>query len=123
MYPQVWIFGGTDTTTKDVFILPVLRRNADLLIPIIQRHILPGTTVISDLWSGYRRLNEFGYTHLTVNHSQNFVDPQTGANTNAIESLWSKVKFRNKKECGTSRKLFVSTNGGENSVRIPSQIL
>ena len=81
MYPQVWIFGGIDTTTtKDVFIVPVLRRNADLLIPIIQRYILPGTTVISDLWSGYRRLNEFGYTHLTVNHSQNFVDPQTGAN-------------------------------------------
>ena len=108
MYPQVWIFGGIDTTTKDVFIVPVLRRNADLLIPIIQRHILPGTTVISDLWSGYRRLNEFGYTHLTVNHSQNFVDPQTGANTNAIESLWSKVKYRNKKECGTSRKLLVT---------------
>ena len=101
MYPQVWIFGGTDTTTKDVFILPV----------------------ISDLWSGYRRLNEFGYTHPTVNHSQIFVDPQTGANTNAIESLWSKLKYRNKKECGTSRKLLVSINGGENSVRIPSQIL
>ena len=106
--PQVWIFGGIDTTTKDVFIAPVLRRNAYLLIPIIQRYIPPGTTVINDLWSGYRRLNEFGYTHLTVNHSQNFVDPQTGANTNAIESLWSKVKYPNKKECRTSRKLIVT---------------
>ena len=106
--PHVWIFGGIDTTTKDVFIALVLRRNAYLLIPIIQRYILPGTTVINDLWSGYRRLNEFGYTHLTVNHSQNFVDPQTGANTNAIESLWSKVKYRDKKECRTSRKLLVT---------------
>ena len=36
------------------------------------------------------------------------MDPQTRANTNAIESLWSKVQYRNKKECRTSHKLLVT---------------
>ena len=108
MFPQIWIFGGIDTTTKEVFIVPVLSRQANLLIPVLQRHVLPGTTIISDLWRAYHRISDFGYIHQTVNHSRNFVDPVTGANTNAIESLWSKVKYRNKKECGTSRKLLVT---------------
>jgi len=30
--------------------------------------------------------------HKTVDHSKNFKDPITGAHTNNIESLWSKIK-------------------------------
>ena len=48
------------------------------------------------------------YKHLTVNHSQNFKDPKTGAHTNTIESLWGKAKMRNKKDCGTARSLLDS---------------
>ena len=41
------------------------------------------------------------YGHLTVNHSTNFVDPASGACTNAIEGLWSQCKSKFKVMRGT----------------------
>ena len=32
------------------------------------------------------------YRHLAVNHSENFVDPLTGAHTNTIEGKWRSLK-------------------------------
>ncbi len=81
------------------------RRDAATLLPIIQQYILPGTTIISDLWAAYNTLNNLGYTHLTVNHSMNFVDPITHATTNHIESLWQKAKAAHKARFGTHRVL------------------
>uniref|UniRef100_A0A0L8HN37 ISXO2-like transposase domain-containing protein n=1 Tax=Octopus bimaculoides TaxID=37653 RepID=A0A0L8HN37_OCTBM len=80
-------------------------RSADTLLGIIQDRILPGTTIISDLWRSYNTLNQLGYRHLTVNYSINVVDPVTFASTNHIECLWKHVKNRNKRENGTARSL------------------
>lgn len=33
-----------------------------------------------------------GYSHIWVNHSKNFTDPETGANTNRIEVTWRWAK-------------------------------
>ena len=54
--------------------------------------IEPGTTFISDSWAPYRYLESQGFTHRTVKHSIHFVDPDTGAHTNTIESTWRAVK-------------------------------
>ena len=75
------------------------------LLPIIQKYIAPGTTIISDLWAAYNTIGTLGYQHLTVNHSLNFVDPTTGACTNHIESVWQKAKQKHKQRYGTHREL------------------
>ena len=79
-----WIFGGICRETKACFLVPVERRDKDTLIPIIRAQILPGTCVMSDMWKAYDCLQDEGYNHLTVNHSLNFVDPDTGAHTQRI---------------------------------------
>ncbi|KCZ78255.1 hypothetical protein H311_00718, partial [Anncaliia algerae PRA109] len=71
-----------------------LNRSSDTLKSIIQEKILPGTLIISDEWRGYWGLEELGYFHCTVNHSQNFICPLTGANTQLIENTWGWMKRR-----------------------------
>ncbi|KCZ77387.1 hypothetical protein H311_01601, partial [Anncaliia algerae PRA109] len=44
-----------------------------------------------------------GFIHYTVNHSLNFVDPITGANTQAIENRWSVLKRKLRARFVTSR--------------------
>ena len=100
-----WVFGGICRQTKACFLVPVERRDKDTLLPIIRSHILPGTRVMSDLWRAYNCLNDEGSDHLTVNHSLNFVDPDTGAHTQGIENTWWGVK-RGLPRTGTSKELF-----------------
>ena len=50
---EQWVFGGYDVATKVGFMVPVDRRDAATLLPIIQKYIAPGTTIISDLWAAY----------------------------------------------------------------------
>ena len=75
-----------------MFLVIVPKCDRDTLIPIIKSRIREGTTIISDGWSSYRTLKNEGFTHLILNHSQNFVDPNTGAHTQNIENLWWQIK-------------------------------
>jgi len=59
---------------------------------LITTHIRPRTVIYSDQFTPYIPLNQLGYIHLSVNHSQNFVDPDSGAHTNTIEGVWALVK-------------------------------
>ena len=69
------MFGGTERITGNSFLVEVEKRDAATLLPIIQHHIRPGSVIYCDEWRAYCRLGGMGYTHKTVNNSQNFVDP------------------------------------------------
>uniref|UniRef100_A0A915JNK7 ISXO2-like transposase domain-containing protein n=1 Tax=Romanomermis culicivorax TaxID=13658 RepID=A0A915JNK7_ROMCU len=88
----VWVFGRYERGTGRVFMVPVEDRSTSTLLPIIQEWIKPGTTIHSDLWKAYNCLEDEGFHHLSVNHSLNFKDPETGVHTNAIESSWRAAK-------------------------------
>jgi transposase-like protein len=87
-----WVFGGVERESGETFLVPVKDRTAETLMAVIRDWIEPGTTVISDGWKAYHDLASQGYTHLTVNHSLHFVDPNTGVHTNTIESTWHHAK-------------------------------
>jgi transposase-like protein len=108
IFPQQWVFGGICRETRECFMYAVADRAAATLLPIIQQSILPGTTIISDRWQAYNGLVRLGYTHNTVNHSVNFVDPATGAHTQTIERSWKAAKERNKRHNGTRRMMLDS---------------
>jgi hypothetical protein len=75
-----------------VEICPENRRNRATLIPLIQKHVEVGSTIMHDEWGAYDNLEQYGYHHLSVNHTRYFVDPISGANTQTIESNWRPLK-------------------------------
>ncbi|KAL7724564.1 hypothetical protein ACLKA6_012875 [Drosophila palustris] len=98
-----WLFGGIDRESGDFFIVPVESRNTETLLAIVRDRIADGTTIMSDCWRAYNCLESEGFVHQTVNHSKNFVDPETQAHTQNIERLWRDMKdfiprFGKKKE-------------------------
>ena len=101
-----WVLGGVERGTDNVFMEVVPTRDAATLLPIILKHVLPGTEIHTDEWRSYARLQRRGFQHHTVNHSVNFVDPTTGAHTQTIESTWAHAKKKNKRMFGTSSELF-----------------
>ena len=44
---------------------------------IIQRYVEPGSVIDTDMWCGYNPLCGYGYVNDTVEHSDNYVNPDT----------------------------------------------
>ena len=90
------MFGGTERITRECFLIEVELRDAATLLPLIQHHIRPGSTIYSDEWKAYSRITAAtattGLLHKTVNLSLHFEDPVTGAHTQGVEAMCSSSK-------------------------------
>ena len=88
-----WVFGGREKHDKSkIFMVPVKNRKKVTLLALIKKWIKPGSIIHSDCWKAYSDLAKHGYTHVTVNHSKEFVNKEMGACTNAIECDWRHAK-------------------------------
>ena len=88
-----WVFGGREKKDKSkIFMVPVRNRKKVTLLALIKRWIKPGSIIHSDCWKAYTDISKHGYSHVTVNHSKEFLNKDTGACTNAIESDWRHAK-------------------------------
>jgi transposase-like protein len=87
----------------------VIRRSATVLLPIIRRHIRPGSTLMSDMWRAYGGINAMPqrYHHWTINHTYNFVDPNDRRkHTQTIESKWQKWRANVRRKYGIHDKQY-----------------
>lgn len=94
-----WIVGLIWESSGELHLFEVKKRDRRTLHTIKVKNVHPGTTVILNKWKGHNGLwtvhNELGHNvlnHLTVNRSENFMDPETGAHTQMIKSAWTALK-------------------------------
>ena len=59
---------------------------------LINNHVLPGTTINTDEFGGYKDLALNGFRHVTVNHAAKEYAKPCGAGVNAIEGFWAQLK-------------------------------
>ena len=74
---------------KKCFVKIVENRTAETLHEIIRNHVAPGSIVHTNMWRVYTGIEELNVIHRTVNHSENFVNPDTRVHTNIIDGLWN----------------------------------
>lgn len=91
---QKWIFGAIDSVSKDFIIKHIDNRTRESLRGVIIDTIREDSNVHSDQFRTYMYLfPSLPYNHSSVNHSRNYVDPETGVNTNLIENLWMRLRL------------------------------
>ena len=94
---EKWLFGMTERGSLDAIAVQVPSNRSRLsLMPHVNAHCLPGTIFCSDGWKAYHKLAEHleldDVLHYSVNHPENFVDPDTRAHTQTIEGFWRHCK-------------------------------
>ena len=103
-----------ERASNSLILYPVSDRTADTLIPLIQCHVAPGSTIYSDVWSAYCNLNALGYRHFTVLHKYSFkkvyvkegTEEKVTVHTNQIEGAWKHAKLHFRKMAGTHGSQF-----------------
>jgi transposase-like protein len=60
---RIWIFGMVQRSSNKIIMYPVDKRDAQTLIPLIKKHVSPGSRIFLDSWAAYIHLNQLGYGH------------------------------------------------------------
>ena len=89
-----YLFGIIDKESHKVMLQFKDRRDFINIIPLITRHLVPGTQINTDGAKVYKKLDQMNYIHNVCIHKEHFVDPQTGNHSNWIEGLWGNLKIK-----------------------------
>lgn len=85
------VFAMLDRESGEVISQVVPDAKAATLKPQIEMHVVKGSTVHTDEWSGYRRLDRLGYVHETVNHRAKEY-ARDGSHVNTLEAYFGILK-------------------------------
>jgi transposase len=95
---------GHDWRARKTVVMGMIERGGDAiltvvddqtrgsLMPQLHKHVLDGSEVHTDELRAYRGAQMEGYTHKTVNHSENEYALPDGTSTNQIESFFNHLK-------------------------------
>ena len=92
---QIWLLGVINNQSKVFRIEGTFNRDATTIEKFIQIYIEKGNTIVSDMWGGYRFLDEVnsGYTHISHNHHNGIFG--TGLQSSShIEAIWNIIKSK-----------------------------
>lgn len=99
-----WESTGKCPEQNQCFVELVANRRAPTLNAILERNVAPGSIICTDIWRGYSQVAAIPvdppFEHRTVNHSENFVDPDDGTCTNHVERGWGQIKTKFKRMNG-----------------------
>jgi transposase-like protein len=84
------VFGAVERKGR-VMAVKVPNTDRITLMPHIQKNVAPTTTIYTDEMSAYDTLNQNGYNHQIINHSEH-IYVRANVHTNTIEGFWSLVK-------------------------------
>lgn len=88
-----WVVGCICRETKEIRMVLTDCRNRNVLHGFIRSNIRQESRLISDKWAAYNTINHHNYMHDSVNHTENFVDPEDPSiYTNTIERLWRSLR-------------------------------
>lgn len=84
------VMGMLNRTTREVRAMVIPNAKRETLQKQILENIDRGTTIYTDKWAGYDRMDTTRYVHETVNHAKEYVRGEVS--TQAIENFWSCLK-------------------------------
>lgn len=103
---QTWALGMVDCSTapgKGLFVL-IPDKSAKSILPLINKHVRPGTIIYTDEAKVYKKLSEEKtFEHKFVTHKYCFVDYKKNVHTQNVESFNNKLKLKIKESKGVIR--------------------
>lgn len=73
---------------------------ATTLVPLICRQVAANSIIWTDEHRSYSKLNQFNFVHNSVCHKYEFINKESGVNTQAVESFHNELKLEIKKRKG-----------------------
>ena len=91
----VWLVGGVEITKeRKLFLVEVSERKAVTMLNVIKKYVQASCIVHTDLFKSYNNLErDLKVQQITGNHSECYVNPDTGVHTNNIEGTWNGIKM------------------------------